>query len=80
MASQSIARNSAIILVETLDQAVELANRFAPEHLSIPDEKLLAKVRHAGSVFCSSEAVPSSNLVRSAGRLGSAAVSRSSIS
>jgi len=51
VASQSIARNSAIILVETLDQAVELANRFAPEHLSIPDEKLLARVRHAGSVF-----------------------------
>jgi histidinol dehydrogenase len=51
VASQSIARNSAIILVETLDQAVELANRFAPEHLSIPDENLLAKVRHAGSVF-----------------------------
>ena len=51
VASQSIARNSAIILVETLDQAVELANRFAPEHLSIPDENLLAKVWHAGSVF-----------------------------
>jgi histidinol dehydrogenase len=30
---------------------VELANRFAPEHLSIPDESLLAKVKHAGSVF-----------------------------
>jgi histidinol dehydrogenase len=51
VASQSLARNSAIILVETLDQAVELANRFAPEHLSIPDESLLAKVWHAGSVF-----------------------------
>jgi histidinol dehydrogenase len=51
VASQSIERNSAIILIETLDQAVELANRFAPEHLSIPDESLLAKVRHAGGVF-----------------------------
>ena len=30
---------------------MEIANRFAPEHLSIPDGSLLAKVRHAGSVF-----------------------------
>jgi histidinol dehydrogenase len=30
---------------------MELANRFAPEHLSIPEAALLAKVRHAGSVF-----------------------------
>jgi histidinol dehydrogenase len=51
VASQSIARNSAIILIDTLDQAVELANRFAPEHLSIPDESLLPNVRHAGGVF-----------------------------
>ena len=51
VASQSIARNSAIVVTGTLDQAMELANRFAPEHLSIPDENLLAKVRHAGSVF-----------------------------
>jgi histidinol dehydrogenase len=51
VASQSIARNSAIVVTGTLDQAMELANRFAPEHLSIPDQNLLAKVRHAGSVF-----------------------------
>jgi histidinol dehydrogenase len=30
---------------------VELSNRFAPEHLSIPDASLLQRVRHAGSVF-----------------------------
>ena len=28
-----------------------LANRFAPEHLSIPDAALLRGIRHAGSVF-----------------------------
>jgi histidinol dehydrogenase len=28
-----------------------MANRFAPEHLSIPDAQCLAQVRHAGSVF-----------------------------
>jgi histidinol dehydrogenase len=51
VASKSIAGNSAIVLVSSLDEAMEIANRFAPEHLSIPDETLLAKVRHAGSVF-----------------------------
>ena len=35
----------------SLDEAVELSNRFAPEHLSIPDEALLPKIRHAGSIF-----------------------------
>jgi histidinol dehydrogenase len=51
VAARSIARNSAIVLVRSLDEAIEIANRFAPEHLSIPDERLLAQVRHAGSVF-----------------------------
>jgi histidinol dehydrogenase len=51
VASKSIARNSAIVLVESLEEAMDVANRFAPEHLSIPDSSLLAQVRHAGSVF-----------------------------
>jgi histidinol dehydrogenase len=51
VARKAIQRNSAIILTESLDEAVELSNRFAPEHLSIPDDRLLARVRHAGSVF-----------------------------
>ena len=51
VAAQSIARNSAVIVVSSLDEALELANRFAPEHLSIPHASLLQKVRHAGSVF-----------------------------
>jgi histidinol dehydrogenase len=51
VARQSIARNSAVVLVASLDEAVEIANRFAPEHLSIPDSALLPGIRHAGSVF-----------------------------
>ncbi len=35
------ARIRAIVLVRSLDEAVEISNRFAPEHLSIPDETLL---------------------------------------
>lgn len=51
VARKAIARNSAIVLVRSLDEAIELSNRFAPEHLSIPDDSLLAQVTHAGSVF-----------------------------
>ena len=51
VAAKAIARNSAIILVESLDEAVEISNRVAPEHLSIPNDRLLRKVQHAGSVF-----------------------------
>lgn len=51
VARKAIERNSAILLVRKLDEAVELSNRFAPEHLSIPDASLLPGIRHAGSVF-----------------------------
>jgi histidinol dehydrogenase len=51
VARKAIQRNSAIILTSSLEEAIELSNRFAPEHLSIPDDRLLARVRHAGSVF-----------------------------
>ncbi len=50
-ARQAIRRNSAIILVPSIDHAVELANAFAPEHLSIPAASLLGRVKSAGSVF-----------------------------
>jgi histidinol dehydrogenase len=51
VARVSISRNSAIVIVRSLEEAVELSNRFAPEHLSIPDRSLLPGIRHAGSVF-----------------------------
>jgi histidinol dehydrogenase len=51
VARKAIARNSAIILVESLEEAVELSNRFAPEHLSLHHEELIPAIRHAGSIF-----------------------------
>ncbi len=51
VASKAIAKNSAIVLVASLDEAIELANDFAPEHLSIPSMSLIGEIRHAGSVF-----------------------------
>ncbi|MBM3753634.1 MAG: histidinol dehydrogenase [Acidobacteria bacterium] len=50
-ARKAIDKNSAIILMRSLEEAVEVSNRFAPEHLSIPDASLLPGIRHAGSVF-----------------------------
>ena len=51
VAAKSIARNSAIVPVRSLEEAIEISNHFAPEHLSIPDVRLLAGVQHAGSIF-----------------------------
>lgn len=51
VARKAIHRNSAIVLTRSLDEAVEISNQFAPEHLSIGSEGLLAQVTHAGSVF-----------------------------
>ncbi len=51
VARTAIEKNSAIILVDSLDEAVELSNRFAPEHLAIHHEELIPKIRHAGSIF-----------------------------
>jgi histidinol dehydrogenase len=51
VAQKAIEKNSAIILVNSIAQAVEISNQFAPEHLSIPDASLLPGIRHAGSIF-----------------------------
>lgn len=51
VARQAIDKNSAIIIVKSLDEAVELSNNFAPEHLSIHHEELIPQIRHAGSIF-----------------------------
>ena len=43
-----------LILVKNMDEAVKLANGFAPEHLTIvakEDEKLAARIRTAGAIF-----------------------------
>jgi histidinol dehydrogenase len=51
VARKAIDKNSAIIIVGSLDEAAELSNAFAPEHLSIHHEQLLPRIRHAGSIF-----------------------------
>ncbi|MDO9558890.1 MAG: histidinol dehydrogenase [Syntrophales bacterium] len=54
VAGRSLEAYGAIMLTQDLDEAVTLANRFAPEHLELMVENpqaLLAGVRHAGAVF-----------------------------
>lgn len=59
---EKIARNSlhqrgAILIVRTLHQAIELANKIAPEHLELSVENpssLVKGVKHAGAVFLGS--------------------------
>lgn len=47
----SIARNGGIILTRTLDEAVALAQRLAPEHLVCDSHALAARLTRAGTVF-----------------------------
>jgi histidinol dehydrogenase len=51
VARPSIEANGAIVVLDTLDQAVEFSNELAPEHLALHDGNLLARIRHAGAVF-----------------------------
>ena len=54
IAQTSIQNRGALIKVKDMDQAVEIANRIAPEHLelSVADpEALLPQIRHAGAIF-----------------------------
>jgi histidinol dehydrogenase len=51
VARKAIDKNSAIVIVDSLDEAAELSNAFAPEHLSIHNPELLPNIRHAGSIF-----------------------------
>jgi histidinol dehydrogenase len=54
IAAESLRANGALIRVESLDAAVALANRLAPEHLELlvaVPAALLPRVRHAGAVF-----------------------------
>lgn len=52
--STSLKNRGALILVDSLDQACEISNRIAPEHLEVSVENpgaLLPKLRHAGAIF-----------------------------
>lgn len=52
--SNALRRNAALILVDNIDEAIDLANEIAAEHLELcvrEPELLLPKIRHAGAIF-----------------------------
>ncbi len=50
IAAASLSRRGAILLVGSLDEAVDATNRIAPEHLTLP-AALAAAAQNAGSIF-----------------------------
>lgn len=47
-------KNSTIFVIKNLDQAAEIANQIAPEHLEIATknpQKILPKIKNAGAIF-----------------------------
>jgi histidinol dehydrogenase len=56
-AAKSLTKYGAIIITTSIDEAVDISNSFAPEHLELMvknPKKVLDKVRNAGSVFLGS--------------------------
>ncbi|WP_237063390.1 histidinol dehydrogenase [Microbulbifer zhoushanensis] len=54
IAATSLAGRGALVAVDSIEQAIEVANRIAPEHLevSVADpESYLPQIRHAGAIF-----------------------------
>ncbi len=54
IAVKSIYQRGAIIVTKDIDEAVELMNEIAPEHLELMVEnpfEILPKIRHAGAIF-----------------------------
>jgi histidinol dehydrogenase len=54
IARKSIEERGAIIIVETMDEAIDLMNQIAPEHLEVITSNpmdLLPKIKHAGAIF-----------------------------
>lgn len=58
-ATRALARYGGVFVVRSLREAIELANRIAPEHLELAvarPERWLSAIRHAGAVFLGSYA------------------------
>jgi histidinol dehydrogenase len=51
VAQASLAANGAAVLVSSADEAIDLANRIAPEHLVVEGESLARRPLVAGAVF-----------------------------
>lgn len=57
LTEKAIAHYGVVIVVDTLEEAAELSNAFAPEHLELEVEdpwSLVEHIRHAGAIFLGS--------------------------
>jgi histidinol dehydrogenase len=53
--TKALRDHSAIVIGKSMSQLIDLANRFAAEHVSLQtrdDEAVLRQLQHAGAVFC----------------------------
>ena len=52
-AHASFRQTGAILITRSLEESVSFVNRFAPEHLSLPEKnaRVLAKIKSAGTIF-----------------------------
>jgi histidinol dehydrogenase len=85
-ARDAIARNGAIVVTRTLDEAVALSERMAPEHVVCDSASVAARLTRAGTVFVgahsaqaagdyitgSNHVLPTSGAARTRGGLGAA--------
>ena len=54
VARQSLTNNGAMVVCDSVDEAIEVCNRLAPEHLELhlaETEAVAGKIRHAGCIF-----------------------------
>ncbi|MCW8125171.1 histidinol dehydrogenase [Microbulbifer halophilus] len=54
IAAQSLAERGALIRVDSIEEAIAVSNRIAPEHLEVSveePEQYLPQIRHAGAIF-----------------------------
>jgi histidinol dehydrogenase len=57
---ESLEKRGMIVLVDTIDKAIELANLYAPEHLCLVIKNVAlytAKVKHAGCIFIGEDSI-----------------------
>lgn len=62
IAAKSVARHSVAFVVTTMDEAIDVANEIAPEHLTLSVDQpfdYLEKIRHAGALFLGRYTPPS---------------------
>ena len=50
-AGQALRTNGGIVLTASLDEAIALANRMAPEHVVCDDDRVAARLTRAGTIF-----------------------------